>query len=403
MTSLYSEAFQDFLRARLDMTCSRPYKWHPSQPTTGWQEYQTEKPDPYQPHCRLLQLPRELRDEIYKLVLGEGTMVHVSSDSRPYYPSGTSPTPDEDYETNQDLLVYTDDLYFDRCVESDSERRVYNKSLQNDFDDDWGVKTRQCQFQCGSCLRHDHCNEIRSGKVFETALFRSCRQIHQEASAILMETYIFSFSLQHTLTTFTDQLTPARKNTLKNLHLSLDIKPNGEGWLWDQYDLMNSLASLNHLSTLHLSLNLVCGGDFQEQIQQLQEESLPIWKNLLAHFRRPSLKDVTVTLEDLRFIKDYHTRSPLSFPSSDFPWTRTQKAIFAEEIRRKILSREQRLDTAYKINTYHACPMGSSGGDVWKIGESKNLSQKPLHHQVGRQDLSFATVTPLVTQCAVLC
>ena len=405
MTSLYSAAFQDFLRARLDMNCSLPHKWHPSQPQCGLQEYREVGTDPSQTHCRLLQLPRELRDEIYRLVLGAHTTVHVSSESIPYH---LPDNPSHVSGGSKDDMVYTNDLYFDRCLEQITENQVYAESLKDDPTDPLGRKPRICRFQCGTCQRHDHCKELRGGKVFETALLRTCRQVHREAIAVLWENYVFSFNLQHTLTTFIDQLTPLRRQTMRSLHVSLTLKPEDDDWTWDCYDLMNALASLSSLRDLHISLRILCRGNFQQQLQELQDGSLALWRNELIYFCRPSLRNVTIVIEDLRPfdpMKLGHDSGVLlpAGPGGGLPdpWTKAQRAEYAEELRKKLLSNSiKSLNSNPKTPSRHSHL--NSIGSVSSPASAISKSIPPLE-RVGRKGPSFASANPIAEEGVVLC
>ena len=404
MTSLYSEAFQDFLRARLDINCSLPRKWHPSQPQAGLQERHIVGAGPEQVHCRLLQLPRELRDEIYRLVLGAHTTVHVSSETIPYHPPS-----DSGHESggDKDEMVYTNDLYFDRCLESITEKQVYAQSLEDDPIDPFGSKPKMCKFQCGTCHRHNHCKELRGGRVFETAFLRTCRQVHREAVAVMCENYTFSFSLQHTLTTFIDQLTPLRRQALRSLHVSLTFQPEEDDWTWDCYDLMNALASLSGLRDLHISLKFLCRGNFQQQLQNLRDGSLALWKNELIYFRRPSLRHVTIVIEDLYPFDPLRIRLNSGLPLPDgpdgglpVPWTKAQRAEYAEELRKKLLS------SGDFSNSYVEIPTSISPFKSIGLVSSRNIATSrsvPLVERVERMGPPFTSANPMADRGLVLC
>jgi len=336
---LYSEAFDDLIRARLEISASLPYTWHPSQPLSSWQESLGGGNELSQGGSRFLRLPKELREQIYKHVLGKSVMVHVISDSKWYHRPGESGSDLEEDATEE---VYTNDLYFDRCFETTTEERAYMRSQRHDPNDIYGSATRACRFQCGSCERHDHCTEIRSGKVFETAFLRVCRQIYREATAVLWESYIFSFHFQHTLVTFVDQLTQPQKHSLRSLHVSIRLGNKDDSWTWDAYDLMSSLGSLPHLRNLHLSLRMVCRGDFQIQLEGLREGSLALWKNELVYFRRPPLRYVTVVVEDLyphRPCKSTATpKVMLGDVVRPISWTRMERSEIADVLTKKLLS-----------------------------------------------------------------
>lgn len=330
-TSLYSEAIEGFLRARLSRPKSLPYTWHPPQPQHGWQDGGTASS---QAQSRLLQLPKELRDMIYKLTMGGCKTVHVTSESTWYH----------DQSFSGDCLdeeVYTNDLYFDRCLETTTEQEAYDRSRKEDPNDCYGMASSACRFGCWFCERHGHCTEMRGGRAFETALLRVCGQVYREVTAALWGSLVFSFRLQQTLTTFVDQMAPLQKQSLQSLHISIHLAENGEAWTWDPYDLMTALASLPSLRRLHLSLRFLCRGDIRKQLKGLREGSLPLWEDELAHFRRPSLKCVTVTVEDSHRCRPYikTATSKRLFPDmlQPEPWTTGKRAEFAEALRKRLL------------------------------------------------------------------
>ena len=331
---LYSEAFDDLIRARLGMSSSLPYKWHPSQPRVGWQDCKVSLTTPTLTQSRLLQLPKELRDEIYKFVIGQDVMVHVTSGLIWYRRADDS---EKFYEEDTNEEVYTNDLYFDRCLEPTTEHQLYLQSRKGDIDSPNKLASRACRFQCGFCNRHGHCSEMRGGKVFETAFLQTCRQIHREATTTLWMSYLFSFQIPDTLITFVGQLTPLQQRALKSLHVSITFG----AWSGDLYDLMSALASLPGLRNLHLSVKYPCRGDLHAQLAKIRDGSLTLWKEEILLFCRPSLKNVTVVMEDLSSHRVHETTASLHRVvtplDQSIHWTMAERAKFADALSDKIL------------------------------------------------------------------
>ena len=330
--SLLSDVVSGFLRARLGKSTGLPAGWHPPQPHHGWEDSDTPRD---QSQARLFQLPREVRDIIYQSTLGACTMLHVTSESVWLPPCDLS----HDF---LDEEVYTNDIYFDKCLETITEQQIYKQSRVEDPKDRYGMVSSACRYGCCYCERHQHCAKLKDGPAFETALLRVCRQVHREATIAIWKTLVFSFRLQHTLTTFIDQITPLQKHSLRTLHFSVNMIGGGDAWTWDPYDLMNALASLPHLQKLHLSLRYLCRGDFPKQMEKLRKGSLLLWKEDLIYFQRPSLREVTVTIEDSHrcrpYIKTANSRRLFPEMLQTEPWTTGKRAEFADALRRKLLS-----------------------------------------------------------------
>lgn len=83
------------------------------------------------------------------------------------------------------------------------------------------------------------------------------------------------------------------------MHLDIILDAKSDTWSCKSDDLRNTLALLPGLRDLYLAIEQSCRGDFRTFLETLQEESLPLCRKYLIHFRRSSLRNVAVVVLDI--------------------------------------------------------------------------------------------------------
>ena len=307
----------------------------------------------------LLQLPQELRDAIYRLVLGTRVIHFISRDIKANWTTSKEGS-SSDLQSSE--IVYVDDLYCHPCLEIKTEQEAYKISQDTDLNDPYGIATGVSKDRCRYCRRHSQCSlgvqkvpwpgnpyhallkPISGQSRGRVALLGVSKTVHREASAILFASTIFSFKLAHTLTAFSRNLAPPKQSAVKILHLDINLDADNNVWSWKSDDLRSTLAPLHGLRDLHLTVRQICEGDFPAFLEGLKEGSLPLWNNDLVHFQCSSLRNVTVVVEgiDSSSLQDWNGRGGWydRFYSLDREghWTMFQRAEYARVLRDKLLA-----------------------------------------------------------------
>ena len=319
---------------------------------------------------RLLGLPRELQDEIYRLVLGTRT-IHLTSESWTIFRDQSG------LNSGEDETVYFDNIYCERCVETNTDQEVYEVSQDLDQRDPYGIMPGVSRMRCRYCRRHRECTKgwsifpwrrsTEHGPVVTykrrnrtcMALLRVSSIVYHDASAILYANTTFSFTLAHTLTTFPRNIVLLQLPNVKRIHLDINLDAEDDIWTWKSDDLRGTLASLPGLRDLHLTIKQSCRGDFRIFLKMLEEDSLPLWKNDLVHFRRSSLRNVSVVVEDIDSITSQEWNGGIGLWQWRFDylvheghWTMAERAKYAKVLRDKLLA----VSPVPAKNTFgHAC------------------------------------------------
>jgi len=316
-------------------------------------------------------LPRELRDQVYDLVLGQ-RLVHVQSESFMRFRERGSPR--EIYQMRQYYdneleegfayieMVYTNALTLGECYEPMTEQQAYDVSQQVTFDDPFGLRPK-CKGpvkNCRYCKRHSKCWARGFDMVVnrrEISLLRVSGDVHREAEAILYRNTTFSFNLAHTMKTFVQSLDPTQMHQIKTVHLHMSRDAESSSWSWDSDDIPNTMKMLTNLTALHISILPTYLGpseyvnqavdtgtltNYFECVDMLQRGALSWWKADLALFRHPKLRCVTVIVED-------DSRCPLYSTGYDIQvreramrrigyWTIAERAKLARLLEEKLLT-----------------------------------------------------------------
>ncbi|TKA26682.1 hypothetical protein B0A50_04790 [Salinomyces thailandicus] len=135
---------------------------------------------------RLLDLPPELRLNIYDLVLG-GRTIHVGDSSN----------------SNDTKHVHL-------CQASTADAQIRSEDVKN-VQDLFVYR----HLQCASSSKSDNNPFGRQG----LSLLSVCRQIYNEAASIPFSTNTFTFSTPAQISQFTESLTPEQKHQLSNITL----------------------------------------------------------------------------------------------------------------------------------------------------------------------------------------
>lgn len=261
--------------------------------------------------------------------------------------------------------VYSDDLYFERCVETTTEQEAYETSQDLDPNDSYGLMPGLSKSRCRYCRRHTQCTKrwyilpwsgsrkhgpvdiVGPQRNGHAALLRVSKTTYHEAGAILYANTIFSFKLAHTLTSFQRNLTRLQRPAVRVIHLDIHLDAEHEIWSWKSDDLRDTLAALPGLRELHLNIKQRCQGDFKAFLQTLQEGSLSLWDNDLSHFQRSSLRNVTVIVEDIdpsnlhdwnMADKQLELRLRLDYMEMEGHWKMAERVEYARVLRDKLLA-----------------------------------------------------------------
>ncbi len=320
----------------------------------------------------LFRLPRELRDQVYDLFLGQ-RLVHVHSESFLRFQDQGSHGEifrrrqycDNEFEEGFAYHgeVYTNAMAFGTCYEPMTEQQAYDVSQQVTFDDPFGLRPR-CKGpvkNCRYCRRHSICWAGGFDMVVNRrgiSLLQVSSDVHREAEAILYRNTTFSFNLAHTMKTFVQSLNPTQTHQIKTIHLHMSRgAESSSSWCWDSDDIPNIMKMLTNLTTLHVNILPAYLGPFEfihqtvdtgtlisyhECVDMLQRGTLSWWKNDLALFRHPKLRCVTVTLEDDSRVTlysrqyDFQDREREMLKSGH--WTMAERAQVARLLGEKLLT-----------------------------------------------------------------
>ena len=250
----------------------------------------------------LLRLPGEIRDRIFRLVLGEKT-VHI-------YQIFDGVFKVRRWSSNGRI-------YHRVCVASQSEDELYEnfskcKSEKSTVD---CAATRTSPFQ----QRHDNCYSV--ALQLDLNLLSSCRQIYEEANFLLWTTNTFAFARPWALRSFVDRLNFAQRKKLCSIHID-------KSWASAEMDPWSPIVTTT----------------FMKKLGNLQKVQLTYWtrrrtppypnsvniegkhaKDTMCSLKALPLKEVTVIISETRD-DTYEER-----------WSLTERQEKAEDIRRQLL------------------------------------------------------------------
>ena len=234
----------------------------------------------------LLRLPRELRDEIYRLVFGQ-QIIHVQTEQ-----ISAPGTQRHEAETIESLL-------FHRCKESIDERD-FSRILQSP------PFNQQPHQQCPICEKHSNCWCVNiAEKLFEwdecgLPLIYVSRSVREEALEVLFAFTMFSFKTFHDLKTFVDRLPPARMSLVHFIHLDIEETTFFSERIYKDYQFVSVMKLLIGLRKLHLTVcpDFYVYEDFQTQFAQLEKWNLLQRRDTMVHFRYLSATYAPTFLND---------------------------------------------------------------------------------------------------------
>jgi len=263
---------------------------------------------------RLLQLPAELRNQIYEFVLG-GQLIHIRC------------------RDDLDLPFSKPILSRQLCIAKETELEAYKKFKVSDQHPGSGPP-----YSIGNCEdRHSTCEHELWSKLSPTIL-RTCRQIYREARLVPYHANTFSFTSADTLDQFVTSLIPVQKLAIRSLHLDMMFD--------DEYDrreynecLKNTVVEgLPRLRDVHLCLELRFDGDLH--LLKDMAENKDKWIYGLLALQMLPLQTVTVVISDAGFpdqlTHDYGAEEHAAL-EKEYRWTADAKKEFAEDIRRRLL------------------------------------------------------------------
>lgn len=328
-----------------------------------------------------LELPLELRDYIYSLILPPRT-IHITSETF----RRTLNQEEQDrslMDVNRAVEdgpkvfedVYTENFSFDVCQEYFSEHEAYSLAQQTSRDDPFGLRPtcwvngrrpdkEGVPTHCRYCTRHALCTHYwqrhiaHNTKRNEFALFRACRQTRREAKIVLWTTTLFSFTHAYALSCFIKSLTPLRRQYVKAIRLGITKGYKAEGWTSGVDDLVSTLGMLRWLRTLHVDIRQYALGaynldkddpsleyklpSYSDYVRMLDDGSFPWWREDLVLFRGPRLRDVTVVVEEDAtaplYSASWGPEDEQARMRQQGDWTMAEKAEFARLLGDKLLA-----------------------------------------------------------------
>ena len=246
-----------------------------------------------------LELPQELRLQILRLILG-GRFIHVKYRESPDY-SGRS-------------------LCHSICVEEETEDSVYLK-----------FKAGQDE---GLISRHRGCYQSvdESHRKLDLGVLRVCKQVYEEASLIPYTANTFSIRDPSVFEAFTQQLLPVQIQSIRALYLDVDLMSHNHtlGWthIFEDYRSVGPTDNASRPLKLHsLHLCLAQSSFDKEYIRCCRGVGPDVWVGGFLQLQQCRLKHVTVVM----------TYYEASGPEEEDKLTDTEKQMYCEEIRRKLL------------------------------------------------------------------
>ncbi len=273
-----------------------------------------------------LRLPREIKNEIYKLVLG-GQLIHTYRD------------PHKNETTHY--------LCQANVSESDAHK-VFVASKGPWFSADLTDRHSYCNdgrtFQ-SRCLRFpDQFVESKSYARLNLALLSCCRQIYLEAHLIAVSANTWSFTKPWDFRIFYLEslifpLIPLKTDLIRCLHLNITISTESDEFCWNE---TFKLIARRLKSLQHLYLDIDQRPDPGPLLKKWHFEK-PAESSFLEGLRRLkklSLRTVTVTVSDSQILVWW----PSSWEGEGirlFRWTMVQKQEWAGYITRVLLRQEE--------------------------------------------------------------
>lgn len=188
----------------------------------------------------LLKLPSELRDRIFRLVVGD-QLIHIKW----IHHGGCSPAK----------------LYYATCVASVSEHEAY-KEFSSGYNNIPSIDSPE--YYTSTCEgRHEKCRlwdkygktpmikEKRQPRLLDLSMLGASRQMYEEANLLLWSTNTFSFEDPVSFDKFMNKLTSLQKKKLTKMHIRID-------WLsydyeqWERVLKIRLLEKFKGLKTVHL-------------------------------------------------------------------------------------------------------------------------------------------------------
>ncbi|KAF2420132.1 hypothetical protein EJ08DRAFT_683446 [Tothia fuscella] len=264
-------------------------------------------------------LPKEIRDQIYKLVLSD-RIIHNYRNNR---------SRNNQWDDNWTLTVC-------RC-------RQTNQEIYEEF-----IAPRAAHYtEPGKWTDHHiHCKKMRiltdnfapdeqllPAESVTAQFLRTCRRIYYEASYLLLSSNTLSLGDLHMLNEWVGSLMPAQQRQIKsiNLHLGADDANNGLPTL-----LLPNVQALTGLRYLHVTseMDWPTGAEFYEARQKfLQGGSSFLISSTrnVYDLRRCSLAKVTMTVID-------REPSPLRLNRYQWRWSVAEKHKLAKHFEAQLLT-----------------------------------------------------------------
>lgn len=248
-----------------------------------------------------MQLPREIRDQILGLVVGDNLIYVQQCRLRPYGRYGPRQPND-----------------FCHLVRSDPEAKL-RPSPRSGFVDE---ATEDPEFWSDGCDKKSLAPRCCGGQWTKHAkailqmdlrVLRVCQQLYEESSAALWRTNTFSFDEPHVFNAFMTSLTPDQKRKMRYLEIRAAVDPadqysnNGFGPYASDWNLEDRKSEVfkcvQGVKKLYFHVSRDDGSIYYEEepADKTSEERLQIYRTLMASFgalRALHLDEVVFTVND---------------------------------------------------------------------------------------------------------
>ena len=290
----------------------------------------------------MLKAPLEVRDNILRLLLGDG-LIHIQ-----YITEGDIADSKFSEMKSPDIVPAYSGLCSAFCVAKKSEQEAYDEANLSSGK----VQATKGLNDIATCKdRHKNClmcgdKKEKIAVTAERLTFTSnlsvlavCRLLYEESNNVLWQTNTFSFDDSLSLTKFFLNMNVSQKHKLKKLHIRMDMAINAEKRKlpyinWRVAIAARMLAPLQNLSIIHLSFDQWSPNNGYRAISHAQSRAhVKIATDAFLNLRALPWKDehdasrgkhVTVIIsDDASTETGHHTRR----------WTKAEKLESAETLR----------------------------------------------------------------------
>ena len=212
-------------------------------------------------------------------------------------------------------------LCYSICLEEETEDSVYLKFKAGQDED------------LISCHRGCYQSVDESHRKLDLGVLRVCKQVYEEARLIPYAANTFSIREPSVFEAFTQQLLPVQIQCVRALHLDVDLISHYPtlGWtcIFEDYRSVGSTDNASRPLKLHsLHLRLAQSSFDKWEIRCFRGVGPDVWVGGFLQLQQCQLKHATVVMTY------YEASDP---EKEEDKLTGTEKRVYCEEIRRKLL------------------------------------------------------------------